>query len=265
MSDPVGYDQSSPLERLALACGWRSGTVILVTGGFFDESGEQGANRKLRRLTLGGFYTPLSNVKSLCDAWREALAIDSLEAFHIKKIMSDEHSYSSWSTDRQSMLNRYVDILCKHATCFGAYSYLVPNGRGAFQAGYEPALHHAMMIGNTLCRDSGQRGQVVFAQTDEVKSELIGRYFDRLGYGDYMDGWAVQKSAANPALQAAEIVARGMKRLMQDGGITWSFWRVLTVGAESRVSPAFWPHDPLQSIAEYGLSPHFLFETRQPS
>jgi hypothetical protein len=120
-----------------------------------------------------------------------------------------------------------------------------------------------MMIGNNLCRDSGERGQVVFAQTDEIKQELIGRYFDRLGYGDYMDGYAVQKSAKNPALQAAEIVARGMKRLMQDGGITWSFWRVLTVGGVTTgANAAFWPYDPLQAIAQDGLSPHLLFETK---
>jgi hypothetical protein len=179
----------------------------------------------------------------------------------MKEIISDEHNFSSWPKDRQDMLNRYVDILCNHATFFGAYSYLVPEGSDSFEAAYRPALGRAMMIGNTLCRDSGERGRVVFAHTSEIKQALIGKFFDRLGFGDYMDGWSVERSAANPALQAAEIVARGMKRLMEDGGITWSFWRVLTVGA-SGVNKSFWPHDPLQSIAAKGLSPHPLFEMK---
>ncbi len=234
-----------------------------MTWGFFDESGEQDANQRLRQLTLGGFYAPWASIRRLCEKWREALKIDGLGSLHMKEIMSDEHKYSSWPKDRQDMLNRYVDILCEHATCFAAYSYPVPDHKSSFRVAYEPALAHAMMIGNTLCRDRGQRGRIVFAHTDEIKMELIGRYFDRLGYGDYMDGYAVEKSSCNPALQAAEIVARGMRRLMQDGGITWSFWRVLMVGGEaSGPNAAYWPHDPLQAIAHRGFSPRPLFETK---
>jgi hypothetical protein len=234
--------------------------VVGVVWGFFDESIEQEAGGKPLRLTLGGFYAPWETVESLCEKWRQALEIDGLGSFHMKEIISDEHNYSAWPKDRQDMLNRYVDILCEHATRFAAYSYPIRDGRYTFRDGYRPALARAMMINNSLCRDSGERGQIVFAQTSEIKQELIGRFFDRLGYGDYMDGWAVQKSAANPALQAAEIVARGMKRLMQDGGITWSFWRVLTLGVHRGSKASFWPDDPLASIAEYGLSPHPVFE-----
>ena len=84
------YDEGSPLERLALVGGWQPGTVVTVTWGFFDESGEQSANRKLRRLTLGGFYAPWAKVKELCEKWREALKIDGLGSFHMKEIISDD-------------------------------------------------------------------------------------------------------------------------------------------------------------------------------
>jgi hypothetical protein len=254
--DIVRYDEISPLERLALVSGWRSGTVVNVTWGFFDESGEFGSGQQLCRLTIGGFYAPWVKVKALCEKWRDALAVDGLGAFHMKEIVSDEHNYSSWPKDRQDLLNRYVDILCEHAACFGAFCYDTKNANRAFRDTYRPALIRAMMIGNSLCRDTGERGRVVFAQTNEIKQELIGRFFDRLGFGDYLDGWSVERAACSPALQAAEIVARGMRRLMQDGGVTWSFWRLLTVGAEE----SFWPYAPLEALAARGISPHYLFE-----
>jgi len=92
---------------------------------------------------------------------------------------------------------------------------------------------------------------VVFAHTDEIKKEMIGRYFDGLKWGEYLDGYSVLSSRCTPALQAAEIVARGLKRVMQDGGVTQSFARILSAGKPYR----FWPEQP---FAAAGFAPHFL-------
>lgn len=218
--------------------------------GFFDESGEHATRGALKRLTLGGFFAPWESVERLCIAWRAALAVESLSEFHMKEIASDEHLFEQWPVERQQRLDRFVDILCEHASQFGAFSYAVTRAKNAFRDAYEPGLARVLIVASSLCDAAGERGHVVFAQTDEIKQELIGRYFDRLGWAEYLDGYAVLASRNNPALQAAEIVARGMKRLMQDGEIVHSFSRVLAAGKPVRL----WPDHPPAALAAHRRS-----------
>lgn len=107
------------------------------------------------------------------------------------------------------------------------------------------------MIAASFSERTKERGNVVFAQTDEIKSELIGRYFDRLHWYDELDGFSILRSRDCPSLQAAEIVARGLKRVMQDGGITQSFSRVILAGKPI----SLWPYEPFQALS---VSPRFL-------
>jgi hypothetical protein len=250
---PKGYYAPSPLEQLARISGWKSGTVVVVMWGFFDESGEPNAKGRLIRLTLGGFFAPWSEVEKLCIRWREALEAEGLGEFHMKDIASDEHNFDNWPAERQYRLRRFVEILCDHATEFGAFAY---QGRAAhlFKDAYQPALNRILLNASTLCAGAGERGHVVFAQTDEIKTQMIGEYFDRGRWGEYLNGYSVSRSRGNPALQAAEIVARGMKRLMQDGGITYSFGCVRSAAARPGKSIRFWPPDPFAATEALGHS-----------
>jgi len=236
----------SGLEKMALLGGWKPGTVVLIMWGYFDESGEHDtASGNLRRLAMGGFYAPWSAIKALCVEWREALDVEGLGDFHMKEIASDEHNYMSWPPERRQRLDRFVGILCKHATHFGAFSYPVQDPDHAFVQAYKPGLSRALIHLEGVCIESGQRGNIVFAQTEQISNELIGRYFDGANWDGSFDGFAVRKSRNEPALQAAEIVARGMKRFMQDGGITYSFSRI-----RSTLKPImFWPQDPTAALS----------------
>jgi hypothetical protein len=219
--------------------------------GYFDESGEHNDSGALTRLTLGGFFAPWSEIERLGVKWREALDDEGLAEFHMKEIASDEHDYPNWPGERQRRLDRFVDILCEHAGEFGAFSYVPANPARPFPDAYEPALARVLIIAASLSERTKERGNVVFAQTDEIKSELIGRYFDSLHWYDELDGYSVLRSRDCPALQAAEIVARGLKRVMQDGGITQSFSRVLTAGKPI----SLWPFEPFATLS---VSPRFL-------
>jgi hypothetical protein len=226
--------------------------------GFFDESGQHDAQGNLLRLTLGGFFAPWEEVEKLCERWREALDNEALTEFHMKEIASDEERYSAWPAERQARLMRFVDILCDHALEFGAFSYTDNRLTGLFRKVYPTALNRVFIDFASLCERTGERGHIVFAQTDEISDKLIGRYFERLGWHEYLDGYTVQRARCNPALQAAEIVARGMKRLMEDGGITYSFARTLIAGAAPGKSLRFWPQDPFAAVAARGLSARVL-------
>jgi len=74
-----------------------------------------------------------------------------------------------------------------------------------------------MIRAATISDEAGVKAHIVFAKTQEISAELIGRYFDKLQWGEYLRGYSVLRSRDEPPLQAAEIVARGMKRKMQDG------------------------------------------------
>jgi len=202
--------------------------------GFFDESGEHGADDKLTRLTLGGFFAPYQNVERLRVLWREALEGEGLREFHMMQSFSDEAQYDRWDEARQNRLDRFVRILCDCMTDIGAFSYAVQPRKPSFKKAYKLALNRAMMVFSSHCDKADKPESIMFAQTQEVKKGLIGDYFDKLGWEEYLDQYIVASSSEEPALQAAEIVARGMKRLMQDGGVTRSFGMLMAHIREDR-------------------------------
>jgi hypothetical protein len=232
------------LEQLAYIGSWRPQRVLALMHGFFDESGEFGPDGKLKRLTLGGFFAHWSEIEALTAKWRETLDRESMAEFHMKEFASDEHDYKNWAPERQRRLDGFVDILCEHAAEFGAFSYKVLDTSRAFVDAYEPALARILIVSSSLAERVSERGNVVFAKTEEIKLELIGRYFDQLHWGEYLDGFSVLRSRDCPALQAAEIVARGMKRFMQDGTATHSFRRIRETFKPFRT----WPEDPIAAL-----------------
>lgn len=234
MNAPARPGEISGLEQQARISGWGAMTVVASIWGFFDESGEQGQGGRLKRLTLGGFFVPWPEIETLCQRWREAPDAENLSEFHMKNIASDEHAFLDWPPERQRRLDRFVDILCDHAKLFGAYIYVPTRKNGAFVQAYRTGLARVLIELENHCIDSSARGNIVFARTPEISKALIGRFFDQANWSDKFDGYAVRKSANKPALQAAEIVARGMKQLMQDGLITHSFQRILMTGKPIR-------------------------------
>lgn len=223
---PTAIQAFDPLECLARIGGWRSQRVVAVVHGFFDESGEFDSGNKLHRLTVGGFWATWGEIEKLSNKWRAALNDQALAEFHMKEFASDEHAYESWAAERQKRLDRFVDILCEHAAEFGAFNYPVVDEERAFTDAYEPAIARIMTVSSLMADRLHERGNIVFAKTEEIKGELIGRYFDSLHWDEFLDGYSVLRSRDCPALQAAEIVARGLKRLMQDGTLTHSFRRI---------------------------------------
>jgi len=242
----------SGLEQQARLGGWQPGTIIVALWAFFDESGEHDASGKLVRLTLGGFMARWEEVERLSQRWREALDDEALSEFHMKDIASDEHRFAEWPAERQYRLSRFVDILCDCALEFGAFSYTGDTRFRLFRRAYETAFVRAYINFSSLCDRLGERGTIVFAKTDEISERLIGGYFEHLGWGEELDGYSVRRSRNEPALQAAEIVARGMRRLMQDGLITYSFGRILNAGKAAH----FWPQDPFAATAALGHRVH---------
>jgi hypothetical protein len=242
---PVRHSQISGLEQRALMSAWGSKTMVGSIWGYFDESGEHGPNGKLKRLTLGGFFAPRPEIRSLCERWRNALDKEGLSDFHMCEIASDEHDFENWPANRQERLRRFVDILCDHAMYFGAYSYKVTSKSNAFVQAYKPALNRVLIELENLCIQDGVRGNIVFVHTTEISNELIGCFFDGANWSGWFNSYGVQRSSNEPALQAAEIVARGMKQLMQDGTITNSFARIVTTGKLVR----FWPPEPLAALS----------------
>jgi hypothetical protein len=232
----------SGLELDARLLGWDVETIVVLLTGYFDESGEH-EGTELRRLTLGGFFAPWSEIQRLTDRWRIALKAESWGEFHMKEFASDEHDFANWPPDRQQRLDRFVDILCDHAQVFAAFSYVPTSKSDAFKDTYETALNRVFNIATALCNEAGEKGQLIFAQTQEISTHMVGRYFEETGWAEYLDRWVVARSAGEPALQAAEIVARGMKRLMQDGLMTHSFGRVVAASRLPGKSIKSWPPD----------------------
>jgi hypothetical protein len=200
-------------DDMACGLGWKPQTVIGMMWAYFDESGEHGPDGKLLRLTLGGFMAPIENVRRLCERWEEALHAEGLGEFHMKHIASDEDHFAGWSPERQNRLARFVDILCEEGVEFGAYSYTGKRRFGLFRELYQSGLNRAYINFASFCERNGQRGHIVFAKTTEISECLVGGYFERLKWGEFLDGYSVQLSRDNAALQAAEIVARvGIRR-----------------------------------------------------
>jgi hypothetical protein len=174
------------------------------SGSCADRGGEHDRRGVLKRLTIGGFFASRSDIGRLNAKWRDALEGEGLSSFHMKEIASDEHAYADRPADRRRRLDRFVDILCECAGEFGAFNYVGGSVSRAFVAAYEPGLNRVMRIASSLSERTGEQGNVVFEHTDEIKQEMIGRYFDRLKWGEYLDGYSVLSSRCTPALQAAE-------------------------------------------------------------
>jgi hypothetical protein len=93
-----------------------------------------------------------------------------------------------------------------------------------FQETYEMALARVMINAASAADRENDRIELIFAHTQEIKGELIQRYFDRLDWRrDGINAVGHRLSLDAPPLQAAEIVARGMKRWMQDRFFTRSW------------------------------------------
>ena len=229
----------SGLEQQARMSGWGPKSMIAPIWGFFDESGEEDKTGALKRLTLGGFVAPWPAVEDLCKRWRIALDEESLSEFHMKEIASDEHSYEEWEPERKAKLNKFLAILSDCAAHFCMYSYPVTNKKSPFVSAYKPGLGRALHDLEDACLEHGARDNIVFAKTPEISEEFIGRYFHLVNWKDAFDGYGVRRSAREPALQAAEIVARAMKQFMQDGLVTRSFLRIRLTNKPVR----FWPPD----------------------
>ncbi len=241
----------SPLVRLGVAQSWEPERIIALVFGYFDESGEH-ASGSLQRLTLGGFFSTWEAVQELEREWRSALAAESMGEFHMKEFASDEHNYAGWPVARQQRLDRFVSIVCRHAVSFAGFTYAPARPRrfyDAYEKGLARVLIEASSLSDRLSRTPHGRGSVIFAKTEEISIELIGRYFDRLKWGEFLDGFAVYRSRDNPSLQAAEVMARGMRRLMQDGTVTHSFRRILLSGRNVSI----WPRDVLGVLASRGI------------
>lgn len=236
-------ERLSILEMDALMGRWRLGTIIVVLTGFFDESGEHDADGKLVRLTLGGYFATWENVKALCERWREALADENLGEFHMKHIASDEHDYLNWAPERRNRLDRFVRILADCAYDFHAFNYSVDPNRSAFKDTYETGLSKVLIAASTLAHATGEQVRLVFAQTQEISAARIGEYFDCANWAelDFLEDYRVARSRHEPALQAAEIPARGLKRLMEDGRVMPSLLALALTGKPFR----FWPVNPV--------------------
>lgn len=245
MNAPVRHWDISCLEQLAHMSRWEAKTMVASIWGYFDESGEHAAaDGKLIRLTLGGFYAPWPEIEVLCRRWREALEAEGLSDFHMKEIASDEHAYENWPSDRKTRLDRFVDILCDTAVSFGAFSYSAKSKKNLFSDAYQLGLGRVLIELENISIDNVTKGHVVFARSTQISQELIGRYFDQANWDNRLGGYSVMIAKDEPALQAAEIVARGMKQLMQDGLCTHSFQRLIATGKPFR----FWPPDPPAAI-----------------
>lgn len=181
-------------------------------------------------------------MRELCAKWRVALDEEALAEFHMAEIASDEHRYGDWSAERRNRLDRFVGILTTYGAVLCAFNYstVTADEDKLFKDTYEGAMARALIIASSLCDKTGERASLVFAKTGEIKQELIGRYFDKLHWGEYFDSVTTQKSSGNPALQAAEIPTRELKRLMQDGLVTHSFRQLCLSGKPIR----FWPENP---------------------
>lgn len=235
----------SGLEQQALLGRWGAGRIIVALWRYFDESGEHDANGKLLRLTLGGFFARWEDVRRLCERWRVALDDEGLGEFHMKEIASDEAAFASWQPERQNRLTRFADILCDSAAEFGAFSYGVPPSLQyrAFRESYESALGRILIVAASLAEKTKEEVHLVFAHTNEIGQGRVGEYFDGLGWSEYLAGYTVARSRKEPALQAAEIVARGLNRYMEDGTTTETFRRVIASNKPFRT----WPEGPVSA------------------
>lgn len=192
--------------------------------GYFDESGEHSLDGKLQQLTLGGFVARRPEIEKLCQDWCAALDQSGMADFHMRVFASDEAGYARWDVERQKRLDSFINALCRNITHYCAFSYTVTTQGTAFKDAYETALARVMINAAGVARRSDDRIKLVFAHTQEIKGELIQRYFDRLNWReDGIQGVSHEMSDGCPPLQAAEIVARGMRRKVQDGLVTHSF------------------------------------------
>ncbi|MFZ1963798.1 MAG: hypothetical protein WAU78_10115 [Roseiarcus sp.] len=176
----------------------------------------------------------------------------------MKDIASDEDHYMTWPPERQQRLDRFVDILLKYPIELGAFSYEADQRTRLFGWVYRVAVHRVFINAETLCEANGAMAHVYFAQTQEISDLGIGRYFRKVRWPETLGGYSVERARLNPALQAAEIVARGMRRLMQDGGITHSFGRLWRESRQRGVEFRSWPPEPLDAAAALGRSPRLL-------
>jgi hypothetical protein len=217
----------SSLEERAFLGGWGERDILAMVYGFFDESGEHGFDGKLLQLTLGGFIARWPEVEALCREWRTALDHCCWSEFHMREFASDEDKFDTWPPERRARLDGFVDILCSHVSHFCAFSYPVTAATDVFKDTYETALSRVMLNAEWAVKRHGDRIRLTFAQSQEIRGDLIGGYFRQSNWDEArLEEYSIARSSGSPPLQAAEIVVRGFAREVRDGIVSYSLGRI---------------------------------------
>lgn len=256
---------------------WKVGTVVAYKmGAFLDESED------VRSFCMVAMLAPVNHWGPFEDAWAELLREYEMDEFHMQECDHHQGFFEDWDNpaDREAVAKRFRDLLTKNlypspvgviiGVDLAAYSNAAQqfaNTKGAIPRSKKPWLfafrrqiEKLVQAQQVFNLDSGsERIGLIF----DRKDEFAGRVADMVKMVEAdptfpLGTVAFDDSSAQPALQAADLVAWEMRKMMTDVLVegtgprqqTMELVRATTLSGNPRFKAERWD-------AEY-LTPDFL-------
>src|SRR6266536_5960482 len=91
------YDRrKSAFREIARGLFWRGSDWLAMLWVYFDESGEHGANGRLKKLTLGGSIAQSETWDIVSDKWAKVLRDFDIEMFHMADFEANRQEFTGW-------------------------------------------------------------------------------------------------------------------------------------------------------------------------
>jgi len=162
--------------------------------GYYDESGEYDSAGKLLNMTIGACFAPLDRWQTFDVEWRECLARESLDAFHMtdfeRWVGPFDFRLPDGERDKEKhncILNSLLDIMLRHIDGFYGFGAV-----SMFDPDMPPQTHKNLMedcVGGAIknavldVADFYQEPlSLVFARQEHFAEAQIRKYVDLYDY-----------------------------------------------------------------------------------
>jgi hypothetical protein len=192
--------QEGFLYELGTLLGWRSGTLVWMLYGFFDESGEHRAGR-LIRLTIGGGLAAFDTWQALEKDWTKILANHNIETFH-----------ASDDKNNELLMQDIYLAIDKHPMWMFGTTHAGQNERNLLKGAYGKGVIEVLKMVHRQAEAERDEFQIVFAEHKDFSIARIEEYCKKLKLQfPLLNGWSSSRPQTCSSLQLADLVAHAVK------------------------------------------------------
>ncbi len=194
-------EQDGFLYELGSLLGWRSGTLVWMLYGFFDESGEHDAADRLIRLTIGGGLATFDTWQALTKDWVTVLANHGIETFH-----------SANDKNNDLLMQDIYRVIDKYPMWMFGTTHIGQHKDNLFKEAYGKGVIELLKMVHRQADTERDEFQLVFAEHRDFRIGRIARYCEKMKLLlPKLNGWSSSRPQTCLPLQLSDLVAHAVK------------------------------------------------------